>query len=153
MGIVGCLLFGYQVQVDVFQNIHESGHKLNVILEATFAVILACHVPYIFFVAKETLLVFIDEATNRSVSSLLDKRTAAMKFHSSQPPTQLAYKDMNIIKYNVITVSCFFMIITASIFLEDIGLVFTLCSAVSVSCLSFLFPGFFYLMASEKFEN
>lgn len=62
MGMIGSCLFGFKVRVDVFQNIHESGHVyLDSMLESTFIVILAMHIPYIFYAVKETLLVIWDE--------------------------------------------------------------------------------------------
>jgi len=154
MGMMGSFLFGYKVQVDVFQNINESGHVfLDIILESTFIVILAMHVPYIFYAVKETLLVMWDETDRRSISADLEVRKSLRSLgkESFMSSSDLAYKDMNPTEYNILTIGSFVIIIVASIFMEDIGLVFTLCSAVSSTCLTFLFPGFFYLIAKHKF--
>lgn len=67
--------------------------------------------------------------------------------------SRLAYKDMNPIEYNILSIGSFVIIIVASIFMEEIGLVFTLLSAASSTCLTFLFPGFFYLIALKKYST
>lgn len=37
-------------------------------------IILACHIPYLFFSGKEALLIMVDEVMRRSISLVLSKR-------------------------------------------------------------------------------
>ena len=39
-----------------------------------FLIILACHVPYLFFSGKEALLIMIDEQMRKSISLTLSKK-------------------------------------------------------------------------------
>lgn len=39
-----------------------------------FLIILACHIPYLYFSGKEALLIAIDEVMRRSISLVLSKK-------------------------------------------------------------------------------
>jgi hypothetical protein len=43
-------------------------------MEFLFLIILACHIPYLFFSGKEALLIMIDEVMRRSISLVLSKK-------------------------------------------------------------------------------
>ena len=44
------------------------------IMQIMFLIILACHIPYLFFSGKEALLIIIDETMRRSISLTLSKK-------------------------------------------------------------------------------
>jgi hypothetical protein len=43
-------------------------------MQLLFLVFLAAHIPYIFFSAKESLLIVVDECMRRSISLTLSKK-------------------------------------------------------------------------------
>ena len=54
------------------------------LLRVLFMIVLACHVPFIFFSAKEAMLIMTDEYSRRSISTELDHRVKALKLQSEQ---------------------------------------------------------------------
>jgi len=63
----------------------------------------------------------------------------------------MAYKDMNYMIYIFVTVLLYICEITCAIVMDDIGVIFEFVSAISVSCLCFIFPGMFFILAANKF--
>jgi len=66
-------LFGNKIEINFFTNL---GSVVEVtwhtyVLRCIFIVIIACHVPYVFFAGKESFLVLIEETTNKTISSAL----------------------------------------------------------------------------------
>jgi hypothetical protein len=49
------------------------------VLQLLFCVVLACHIPFIFFSGKESLCIMIDELDRKSISQTLDQRIQTMR--------------------------------------------------------------------------
>lgn len=49
----------------------------NYLMRFLFLIILACHIPYLYFGGKEALLIIIDEIARRSISFTLAEKLAA----------------------------------------------------------------------------
>ena len=44
------------------------------VMQILFLIIIACHIPYLFFAGKEALLIIIDEYMRNSISATLSKK-------------------------------------------------------------------------------
>lgn len=79
LGIISIYMFGSAVgeESTVLKNVAREctsdGHcpTVSIILRFMFMLVIACHIPFIFFSGKEGLLIIIDELDRKSVSSAL----------------------------------------------------------------------------------
>lgn len=68
-GILSIYLFGPSLNSNVLENISaEDGNILSLIVRIAFSIVLACHIPYVFFYGKEAFCIVIDEVINSSMS-------------------------------------------------------------------------------------
>ena len=79
---IACILtFGSKINSSVLINIGEPiNGKVGLaayIMQGVFLIILACHIPYLYFSGKESLLIIIDEFMRRSISLTLSKKLMA----------------------------------------------------------------------------
>jgi len=72
--------------------------------------------------------------------------TAALEDHHKK---DLPYKNMPYPLYLSATLLLLTVLILGAIFIEDIGTIFEFLSAIAVSCLAFLFPGYFCISAAN----
>lgn len=63
VGIVGLIAYGENLKGDIMQNISEEADKpvSNYILMSMFLVIAAMHIPIVFFIGKQAVLIMLDE--------------------------------------------------------------------------------------------
>ena len=146
------------------------------IIRVAFLLVLAFHIPYIFFPTKESFLIIFDEAKNKSMAKAIQKKLEAQGGDKSKQPesaantnntidesaeaesaaeasaaegkneAELAYLKMAPWKYYTLTLSLYIGCILASIFIDDIAAVFEFVGAFGLSLTSFTLPGVMYLL-------
>lgn len=72
MGILAIYVFGTGISTSVMDNIDIESSWSSYVIRLSFMVVLGCHIPYIFFAGKESLLLTIDEIRRSSMSQALD---------------------------------------------------------------------------------
>lgn len=82
VSVVSMLMFGTNLYSSVLINIGaESKYNCSppfsvkfveaYIVQITFMIVIACHIPFIFFAGKEGLCIFVDELDRKSISNVL----------------------------------------------------------------------------------
>jgi len=81
LSIVCLMIFGKSCNqgTDMMNSVNQElllhpERKEAFFLQILFMIVLACHIPFIFFSGKEALCIIVDEIDRRSVSSTLDER-------------------------------------------------------------------------------
>ena len=88
LAISAVFLFGNTIEkagANVLININaenEADPNVNYpesyVLRVLFMIVLACHIPFLFFSGKEACLIIIDEIDRRSISKSLEERIFAL---------------------------------------------------------------------------
>merc|ERR1712195_451831 len=103
VAVVSILMFGTEIESSVLLNIGEEkdlnsfplgshGFWESYIVQISFMIVIACHIPFIFFSGKEGLRIIIDELDRKSISSAL--------WHKLQSNTQFAEESRNTVPPN-----------------------------------------------------
>ena len=71
LGILSIYIFGSELKSSVLKNVDKEKNLYSYVIRIAFLVVLACHIPYIFFVYKESFLIIYDEAKNHSMTKAL----------------------------------------------------------------------------------
>ena len=61
-------MFGRTVDENVMNNVDEMKNFASFVIRVSFLVVLGCHIPYVYFSGKESLLIMIDEFRFKSMS-------------------------------------------------------------------------------------
>lgn len=71
--MISLYMFGDCLQSSVLLNIgaEEPTNWESYVVRLAFMIVLACHIPFIFYMGKEGLLIIIDEIDRKSISSAL----------------------------------------------------------------------------------
>jgi hypothetical protein len=73
LGIICLYDFGTALDANVLTNVdEEKGSIISYIIRVSFLIVLACHIPYIFYTGKESLLIFIVETVDKQMSRALE---------------------------------------------------------------------------------
>ncbi len=74
LAVLSIYMFGSSISSNVMDNIDAEVGWESLVLRVAFLIVIACHIPFIFFAGKECFLNMYFELTRRSISKALDKK-------------------------------------------------------------------------------
>ena len=93
LGILAIFIYGSEIEKSVLTNVNLEEDIFSYIIRVAFMIVLACHIPYIFFVLKESLLIVVDEARNKSMSKDLYQRISEQQKDEEQTEGRLSISE------------------------------------------------------------
>ena len=122
---------------------------LTLALRTIFTFLLIFHIPFIFFVAKEGMLILVDECSRGTISTHMKLVEDENQDHQNEDFK--GYLDMQD-AYYYSSVSLLIIGQTwGAISFKYIFQVMPIVSSVAINCLDFLFPAIFYLRACQLY--
>jgi len=158
IGVVSIYMFGTVLTANLLNNVGQEHSVSSYIIRFSFLIVLACHIPYLFFPTKESFFIIVDEFRNQSMSKAIEVSIQKERIgevldtnaHNGQKKNTMAYKQMEPLYYYGITLTIYVLIILGSIYIEDVEILFEAVGAVGGATISFIFPGWFYLLMEKK---
>ena len=68
IGVMAISLFGPELQPNVLMSLASTG-PMSIIVRLIFAVVISCHIPFLFFASKEGACIVADEFINSTLTS------------------------------------------------------------------------------------
>lgn len=164
-------MFGDNTNVNILLSMATKAGVASIILRIIFGLLLAVHIPYIFYVTKEALLVLIDEIWHSSVSKNLEDKLLSYKgFREAdydylmtgiQPNLSisdiisddirsevsgLAYKKLPDYIYNSVTLALYTVIVIGAILANNLTTMFNFIGALGGAFLFTVVPALLMLL-------
>jgi hypothetical protein len=128
LSVLSIYTFGSSLQPDVLDNVNEEiDHQWeSITLRIAFIIVIVCHIPYVFFSAKEAMLIIVDEWDRQSISQTLTQRliTHADSNEKEDEDELMAYHSMNTKYYYGVTVAVYLFELLLAMIVKDLGIVF-----------------------------
>ena len=142
VGFMAIALFGPDLQPNILIDIEQLG-ALSLLMRLIFLIVIICHIPFIFFCAKEGACIVSDEIIHGSMTASLSN------LDNRHQVEVLIINNMDDKVYYGITVLAYIACIIPAISLHNLLVVFDYLSALTVSGIQFLMPGIAYVVLSR----
>lgn len=109
-----------------------------------FMIIAAMHIPIVFFIGKESVLIIIDEILNKTTSKAL-----IWNIHSQAEGLEDEISEISNKVYYSVATALYCLVVFLAIILPDISIVFGIVGSSAVSFVLFLGPAGYFLRGAH----
>lgn len=71
-GLVGLLMIGDKIDANFLVNLSDRGSSLGLIANISYSIFIVFHIPFVFQLAKEYMLIVYDEWANSTMSRMIE---------------------------------------------------------------------------------
>lgn len=86
IALLSIYMFGSDIQENILDNIAEESSWPSYVLRSAFLLVITCHIPFMFFAGRDSLLQILEEAKNRKISIQLSKTILSRSFTKDTQP-------------------------------------------------------------------
>lgn len=148
--LVSLFTYGNTIDENILTNVGKSSDTFSIILQIIFLVIATMHIPIVYFVGKENVLIIVDELVRRTYSGGNGLRESMA--HGDETP-QVSYNEddhnayitMNPILYYSITIGIYLLIILLSIVVKSLVLLLGVIGSTGSMYIIYIGPASFFL--------
>lgn len=145
LGIICLYDFGTALDANVLTNVdEEKGSVISYIIRVAFLIVLACHIPYIFYTGKESMLIFLVEAIDKQMSKALqniesntirDGDNQKVDPEDEESEVKKMFKEMPGSLYYTGTLVLYGVEMTGAILITDLTTIFDIIGGISLSAI------------------
>lgn len=120
-------MYGDDVNDNFLANIQENSDPFSILILAMYLITSAMHVPFVFFLGKDSTLIIVDELMRRSYSTEQERRMSMRAMNpmksisvDTHVSTKGTYLSMNPVHYYAITILLYIIVVLSSLIIQNI---------------------------------
>ena len=148
--VVSLFTYGEHIEENILINVGKSSDAFSVILQIIFLIISAMHIPMVYFIGKENVLIIVDEFVRRSYSTGHGMQRS-LAYVEATPDVEFnednhnVYLTMNPYLYYSISIGIYALIILLSIVVKSLVFLLGIIGSTGSTFTIYLGPAAFYI--------
>ncbi|CAI2366394.1 unnamed protein product [Moneuplotes crassus] len=145
-------LYGEDVKENFLLNIETSSDVFSILILCMFLITSTMHIPFVFFLGKDSTLTIVDELMRRSYSKEQDRRMTIRVLNPTitiSPDTHTStadnYLSMNPVHYYCITILLFVIVALCSLAIRSITFFLSIVGSNASTLVVYLLPPVLYI--------
>jgi len=148
--LVALFTYGDHIEENILTNIGESNDVFAIFLQIIFLVISAMHIPIVYYIGKENVLIIVDEIVRKSYSTGHGIRDSLAHVNTTprvdfNEDNHSIYQTMNPWLYYSVSIGVYALIILLSIVVKSLVFLLGIIGSTGSTFTIYIAPAAFYL--------